>query len=303
MTPLEHHEASTIFPIMEEGQYQELKKDIQKNGLLNPIVMYQGKVLDGRHRYRACLELKVDLKFTTFTNTTIEAPEFVMSQNMARRHMTKSQCAAAAVKYKELISASVKAKRYATMAESRRNGSGEQPRDFTRSAADIAGRAFGVRREAVVKAQKVMREDPETFKLMQQGKITINDAYIKVNPAYKKALDKNEESYLKNRLATLQSRSPSAQSKKAEERARKLMIEESLKGFKIPSNIYATNEEIFTFDNLMETKGYSLSLTRIKGTWTAVYTKFSDQPGLGFTTHKAAILSAGKEALAQEVKV
>lgn len=44
--------------------FLELKQDIQKNGQLVPILLREGKVLDGRHRLKACVELGIDVLST-----------------------------------------------------------------------------------------------------------------------------------------------------------------------------------------------------------------------------------------------
>ena len=51
---LEPHEVATIFPPMGAEEYEALKKDIAANGLLDPVVVHEGKVVDGLNRLRAC---------------------------------------------------------------------------------------------------------------------------------------------------------------------------------------------------------------------------------------------------------
>jgi hypothetical protein len=42
--------------------FEELKKDIGKNGQLVPVVLRDGSILDGRHRHRACVELGISMR-------------------------------------------------------------------------------------------------------------------------------------------------------------------------------------------------------------------------------------------------
>src|SRR5213592_4411301 len=56
---LELHELVHLFPPMSEAEFADLKADIQKNGLREPLWTYQGKVIDGRNRLRACMELGI----------------------------------------------------------------------------------------------------------------------------------------------------------------------------------------------------------------------------------------------------
>ena len=55
------HPIAQLLPPMNDAEYKEFKDDILGNGLHNPIILYQDKVLDGRNRYLACKELEIDV--------------------------------------------------------------------------------------------------------------------------------------------------------------------------------------------------------------------------------------------------
>ncbi len=60
-------EEADIFPLMNKISFEELKKDISKNGLLEPIWTYQDQIIDGRNRYNACKKLKIEPVFNEWT--------------------------------------------------------------------------------------------------------------------------------------------------------------------------------------------------------------------------------------------
>ena len=93
---LPQHPLSAAFPAMSDDDFSALKDDIENHGQREPVIVHDGMVLDGWHRYRACVELNI--KPTQFTFAEGDDPvSFVKSQNLHRRHLTGSQRAAAVV--------------------------------------------------------------------------------------------------------------------------------------------------------------------------------------------------------------
>lgn len=85
------------FSLITGSEYEALKADIHEHGLLNPITVYQGTILDGRNRYLACRDLGLELR-TVEWNGKGSPLAFVTSQNFRRRHHNVSQRAMIAAK-------------------------------------------------------------------------------------------------------------------------------------------------------------------------------------------------------------
>ena len=87
-----YHRYSEYFPSLSADEFAKLREDIRQHGQLDPIVLYDGVILDGRHRYRACLELGISPKFKqSKASNDHEALCESSSRNLSRRHMTASQ--------------------------------------------------------------------------------------------------------------------------------------------------------------------------------------------------------------------
>mgnify|MGYP003953483627 FL=1 len=85
----EYHELANLFPLMDESQYSDLVADIKENGLIESIILHEGKILDGRNRYNACNDASVEPNFVEYEGE--DALSYVISLNLNRRHLNESQ--------------------------------------------------------------------------------------------------------------------------------------------------------------------------------------------------------------------
>ena len=71
--------------------FELLKDDIKTNGCHTPLWLYDGMIIDGRHRFEACEELGIKPECKTFEGTEDDMLAFVISQNLYRRHLSQSE--------------------------------------------------------------------------------------------------------------------------------------------------------------------------------------------------------------------
>lgn len=90
-----------IFPDMKKVAFEALKLSISKRGLQTPIATQGGKIVDGRQRYLACLELGITPEYKEIGAE--ECPiTFSFQMNAARRHLTDFEKVQVASKLKML---------------------------------------------------------------------------------------------------------------------------------------------------------------------------------------------------------
>lgn len=90
------HPAVYIFPEMTETEFAEFKEDIREHGLKVPIVTTpDGLILDGRHRWNACMELKIKPTYQVHAG---DPWDYVISANLHRRHLNDAQRAMVAAR-------------------------------------------------------------------------------------------------------------------------------------------------------------------------------------------------------------
>jgi hypothetical protein len=74
--------------------FDDLKVDIARYGIKEPIRLYQGMILDGRNRYaaaKACDHVFTEKDFVEWTGTPAEAEAWVISTNFHRRQLSNAQ--------------------------------------------------------------------------------------------------------------------------------------------------------------------------------------------------------------------
>lgn len=88
----ETHPAADRFPMLDGERLAELAADIRARGQLQPIVLCDGKVLDGRNRLAACVEHRIPPRIEDYEG---DNPfRYVWSTNGQRRDLEKLQRAA-----------------------------------------------------------------------------------------------------------------------------------------------------------------------------------------------------------------
>lgn len=92
---MKRHPLSAAFPDMPADDFTNLVADIKAHGLREQGYTYEGMILDGWHRSRACDAAGVPFRYAEYKGS--DPVGFVKSKNLERRHLTASQKAAAIV--------------------------------------------------------------------------------------------------------------------------------------------------------------------------------------------------------------
>ena len=158
MTKYEPHELALVFPPMTEPEFAALKADIREHGQHEPITLYEGKILDGIHRYRACLELGREPRIVRFEGNPRAAAQLVLGLNFHRRHLTTSQRALVAAEMCKLRP---------------RGNTGNSPYLTAAQASSL----MGVGEDLVKDAKRLLRVgDAETVRSVREGRQSVSGA-------------------------------------------------------------------------------------------------------------------------------
>lgn len=154
--PYPIHPAANIFPLDDE-HLVELAADIKEHGLLIPIEIMDGKIVDGRRRSLACRLAGVEP--TVRHVSPDDAVQYVLSLNLHRRHLTTSQRA--------MVAAEV-----ATLAKHQKKGDASNE-----ASQEDAAKLLSVSRSAVQRAKAVLDSgDDALITSVKTGELPVSKA-------------------------------------------------------------------------------------------------------------------------------
>jgi hypothetical protein len=147
------HLSANLIPMDDEARLREMARDMGERGQLEPIVLYQEQILDGRCRYRGCLSAEVVPKVEKYEGCDLLG--YVISRNIHRRHLLKdSQRALVAARLATLLF-----------------GANEYSEGVS---IDTACNLLKVTSTAVKRAKKILiRGIPDVVKAVEDGSLTL----------------------------------------------------------------------------------------------------------------------------------
>ena len=192
MPDLKFHPAANEFPLLDEGRIDELARDIETNGQHEPIRLCEGRIVDGRNRYLACLKAGVEPRFEALPEGA-DPFAYVWSFNGERRDLTQDQryliwksCMEKAgiwqAEHRRILEDANRA-RSESQKDKPRGAAGERPSTNSGRSSPPRGRgsaaraaSSGTNRGAVERMERLVRERPDLAEKIRIGSIASSDA-------------------------------------------------------------------------------------------------------------------------------
>jgi len=167
MQDYEYHELSTIFSSFEDTEeFKGLVGSIKEHGLFDPILVWQGMIVDGRHRHKACIEAGVEPEYEYLVD---EVPfdkvrDRVVGANILRRHLSVGQRAMTAASLANMTSGTrTDIEPTANLPEVK----------SSKAAAD----QLSVAERSVRTAKEIKRDAPDLAEKVSRGEMSLNAAF------------------------------------------------------------------------------------------------------------------------------
>ena len=166
-----------IFPEANQEDFDRLVDSIRINGFDKtlPVIVYNGEVIDGWNRVKACEQLGIEPRIEQFQGTDQDAMQFIIRSN-TRRNLNKGQWATIAVEasamMEELKAQAAKRKLVgkADPVEIIPQGSACAPKSR-----ELLAKAHNTNSRYVAQAQALKAEAPDVFEAVKSGKLTLQD--------------------------------------------------------------------------------------------------------------------------------
>jgi len=154
------HPVADIFPRMTVIEYAALRDDIKANGQREPIWVFDGQIIDGRHRAQACEEIGIEPAVREYDGDESGLVGFVVSLNLHRRHLDESQRA-------------IVAGRLANLRRGERADRSIEPSTTQANAAEL----LNVSVPSVKRAREVLDHGaPELVAAVERGEVSVSAA-------------------------------------------------------------------------------------------------------------------------------
>ena len=193
---LELHTLANEHPEMTEVEFQRLKESIDEIGQLEPILIYRGKIVDGRHRFWAFESLGIAeiLAKEIPAKTPLETVKEIVFGSEVRRHQTATQKAIKAwwavqkdgITYRE---AEVKFMTSRTMISACRYVSDKRGEDLLKDLFRGIPVTIGTRNTKSLRTAKNLIKEEETAAIDARFKVETHVSIDKANEEAKPYID------------------------------------------------------------------------------------------------------------------
>ncbi len=190
-----------LLPKMTDEEFSQLKQSIKEEGQHYPIIANEDlEVLDGHHRFRACIELGIepDFEVRKFEDKLVEK-KFVIEANLRRRHLNNFQLVELAVPLLEIEKELAKRRKSQGGKNGRDIQLGLAPKDavpiFKAKASEAVAKKVGLSARTLERGKKILEAGSEEDKQrLREGKASISHIYQEIVAPPAERIDKQAES-------------------------------------------------------------------------------------------------------------
>lgn len=175
-----------LMPPLAKEKRAQLEENLLRDGIREPLTIWQGILIDGHHRYEIAQAHGLDFQTVEMQfDSRDDVKLWIVKNQFGRRDLTPYERSVIALKIKPIIAA--KAKENMVAGADMTNTGLQKSVKAVNTQQEIA-KAAGVSHDTIAKVEKIEAQaTPEIKAALKSGDISINAAYNKVQQAKRKA--------------------------------------------------------------------------------------------------------------------
>lgn len=172
------HPLADAFPLMSKNDTMELAQDIEENGLLDNLVLWEDCLLDGRNRLNALIQTNMsEVQVSVFEGSEYNAVSYIWSVNMKRRHIDTGQRASMSEHLRPYEEAEARRRMLLGVSDPNKEATDSDKKNKHEGEVnEILAEKSSVSRESVRKAHNLSLNAPDLLKEVTVGTKTLEKA-------------------------------------------------------------------------------------------------------------------------------
>ena len=171
-------EFERLIPDPDAEEQRWLEESIKKEGCTDPLITWNGMIIDGHNRFKICTRLGIPFSYSEKDDLPDRdaVKAWIIERQLARRNLTKYQKSKLALAYEPILKEQAKEKQIQAGREKLPQKSSEAPKD--RETRNKVAEIAGVSHDTIAKVKKIEdAADDDLKEQLEEGKISINKAY------------------------------------------------------------------------------------------------------------------------------
>lgn len=182
-----------VMPPLQDVELALLEQSLLNEGCRDPLVVWNGTIVDGHNRYRICHKRGIPFEYVEKDfESEFSARLWIVQNQLGRRNLTDFARCELALSYEAELKAEAKERK-------KRKSSGFVPQNSAeqmkgKETREVLAKIAGVSRDTLMKAKKLANgADDETKDKLRTGEMTINRAYTDMKKKERKCAEGQAE--------------------------------------------------------------------------------------------------------------
>lgn len=175
----------SLIPRLTDDEFRQLEENVLRDGITEPLVVWNGTLIDGHNRYKLAKKHGLDFKTREMAfDSENDAEIWIIKNQFGRRNLSKYDRSVLALRLKPVIAERAKEKQVGTLKQNAVNQKSDERKELntTKEIAKLAG----VSHDTIHRVETIEASGNDKVReKLRNGEISINEAYIAVTPKKK----------------------------------------------------------------------------------------------------------------------